>query len=74
MENTTKLSSIEQQKFALYLRLGTYIGIGVLNSVYLSLMARGNCIYPSGIFWLWCETGGGLAHAIAIIAWPAFWL
>jgi hypothetical protein len=60
----------------LYLIAVAYMGIGVLHSIYFSLfISRADCIAATkGIVYLFCHTGMGISHFVAVVAWPWFWL
>ena len=66
-----KLSSV-----LLYFIASAYVGIGVLHSVYFSLfISRADCTAATeGIVYLFCHTGMGISHFVAVVAWPWFWL
>lgn len=59
----------------LYLTAVAYMCIGVLHSIYFSLfVSRSDCIAATkGLVYLFCHTGMGLSHFVAVIAWPWFW-
>jgi hypothetical protein len=61
----------------LYLLAGAYFGIGVLHSIYFSLFISraGHCIAATkGIVYLFCHTGMGISHFVAVVGWPWYWL
>jgi hypothetical protein len=60
----------------LYLIAVAYTGIGILHSIYFSLfISRADCIAATrGIVYLFCHTGMGISHFVAVVAWPWFWL
>lgn len=52
----------------------TYIIIGAINSFYLwAAIGRSDCIAADGMLYVYCNSGIGLSHFVAVIAWPAFW-
>jgi hypothetical protein len=60
----------------LYFVAIAYIGVGVLHSAYFQFfISRADCIAATkGIVYLFCHTGMGISHFVAIVAWPWFWL
>lgn len=61
---------------ALYFLAVGYICIGVLHSIYFQLfVSRSDCIAATkGIVYVYCNTGIGISHFVACVAWPWFWL
>jgi hypothetical protein len=60
----------------LYFTAIAYFSIGVLHSVYFQFfISRADCIAATeGIVYLFCHTGIGISHFVAVVAWPWFWL
>lgn len=69
------MSALNAVGAILYLITIAYMGIGVLHSIYFSLfISRSDCIaVTKGIVYLFCHTGTGISHFVAVIAWPWFW-
>ena len=60
----------------LYLVAVAYCFIGVLHSIYFQFfISRSDCIAATkGIVYLFCHTGIGISHLVAVVAWPWYWL
>jgi hypothetical protein len=60
----------------LYFIAIAYVGIGVLHSLYFQFfISRADCIAATkGIVYLFCHTGMGISHFVAVVAWPWFWI
>jgi hypothetical protein len=60
----------------IYFIVGVYFVIGVLHSIYFQLfISRSDCIAATkGVVYLFCHTGMGISHFVAVVAWPWFWL
>lgn len=55
---------------------GLYVIIGALHSVLFSLaISRADCVAPTKwIVSVFCNTGTGTSHFIAVVGWPLYWL
>jgi hypothetical protein len=60
----------------LYFIAAAYLVTGVLHSIYFQLViSRSDCIAATkGIVYLFCHTGMGVSHFVAVVAWPWFWI
>src|SRR5690606_25309946 len=65
-----------EQRMAYFLQVLSfiYIGIGALNSLFVSATVGINkCAVATGVVSLYCNTGVGFSHFISTILWPLFW-
>jgi hypothetical protein len=53
-----------------------YIGIGFLHSIAFSFMiSRNDCIASTNfVVGVFCDTGVGISHFVAMILWPFYWV
>jgi hypothetical protein len=49
--------------------------IGILHSVYFSWsISRVDCIGPKNIMiYLFCKSGMGISHSVAVVGWPLYY-
>ena len=54
---------------------GAYLLIGFLHSIAFSfLITRTDCIAPTGLVNVFCNTGVGISHAVIVLLWPWYWI
>jgi hypothetical protein len=70
-------SKVTQKTFRiLYGLLTIYLFVGVAHSILFSLLiSRSTCAAATeGIIYVFCNTGMGISHFVAVVAWPWYWL
>jgi hypothetical protein len=52
-----------------------YIGIGAIHSIYFNwFISRADCISPKNtIVYIFCNTGMGISHFVAVLGWPFYY-
>lgn len=75
-EKTTGGIAMAGLQVGLYLLSCAYVAIGVLHSIYFSLfISRIDCIAATkGLVYVFCHTGIGISHIVAVLGWPWYWL
>ena len=54
---------------------GAYLVIGFMHSIAFSfLITRSDCINPTGLVNVFCNTGLGISHAVIVLLWPWYWI
>jgi hypothetical protein len=62
-------------KTALYAFVAIYIFIGAFHSAFFSLyISRAHCLSPKNmIVYVFCNTGMGISHLVAVLGWPLYY-
>jgi hypothetical protein len=70
------MTALEWASVVLYMLACGYVGIDVLHSIYFLLfISQADCIAAtSGLVYVFCHTGIGISHFVAVLAWPWYWM